>query len=307
MKRLELLAFLLIVTACTPGEQVGEGTEDRQGPPQVYTVNYPLAYFAERIAGDSVEVVFPVPADTDPATWSPAADTVAEYQQADLVLLNGAGYAGWIQRATLSQSRLIDTSAAFADSLIPVADDVTHSHGPAGDHSHGGTAFTTWLDFELAIGQSQAVCDALIRLRPEYETEFRGRLSELERDLRELDEDLNDVARRIGGAPLFFSHPVYQYLVRRYELNGRSLHWEPQEIPDEEQWRELSAARQNHAAVWLIWEGEPHPNVVNRLADMGIESIVFRPSDNRPAEGDYISAMQENVRVLQQAFPPATL
>ena len=27
----------------------------------VYTVNYPLAYFAERIGGDAAEVVLPVP------------------------------------------------------------------------------------------------------------------------------------------------------------------------------------------------------------------------------------------------------
>ena len=37
----------------------------------IYTVNYPLAFFAERIGGDLVEVVFPAPVDEDPAFWSP--------------------------------------------------------------------------------------------------------------------------------------------------------------------------------------------------------------------------------------------
>ncbi|NJN46252.1 MAG: hypothetical protein HC808_06995 [Candidatus Competibacteraceae bacterium] len=36
-------------------------------PLSVYTVNYPLAYFAERIAGEQAEVVFPAPAGRDPA------------------------------------------------------------------------------------------------------------------------------------------------------------------------------------------------------------------------------------------------
>ncbi|MEA3275247.1 MAG: hypothetical protein U9Q81_08160, partial [Pseudomonadota bacterium] len=35
----------------------------------LYTVNYPLQYFAERIAGEHAQVVFPAPADVDPAFW----------------------------------------------------------------------------------------------------------------------------------------------------------------------------------------------------------------------------------------------
>ncbi len=58
---------------------------------QIYTVNYPLAYFAERIAGDLAEIRFPAPPDVDPAFWMPGTDTIAAYQAADRILLNGAG------------------------------------------------------------------------------------------------------------------------------------------------------------------------------------------------------------------------
>ena len=37
----------------------------------VYTVNYPLQSFAERIAGEHAEVHFPAPARIDPAFWEP--------------------------------------------------------------------------------------------------------------------------------------------------------------------------------------------------------------------------------------------
>ena len=50
----------------------------------IYTVNYPLAYFAERIGSEQVEVVFPAPADVDPAFWMPDKATIAAYQQAYL-------------------------------------------------------------------------------------------------------------------------------------------------------------------------------------------------------------------------------
>ncbi len=304
---LKTFACVLAVAACTQSERPTEAIEAGKGLPEVYTVNYPLAYFAERIADESVTVVFPAPADVDPAFWSPSAETIADYQRADLVFLNGAGYAAWIQRATLSQSRLVDTSATLADQLIPVDDTVTHSHGPGGDHSHQGAAFTTWLDMDFAVGQARAVFDALVRLRPENESVFRERLSDLEKDLAELDKRLQDVAGRIGDRPLVFSHPVYQYLVRGYGLNGRSVHWEPHELPGNDQWRELTELLTAHAVAWMIWEDEPLPDTVNRLEGLGIKSLVYRPCGNRPAEGSLVSVMLDNVAALEQAFPAPAL
>ena len=46
-------------------------------PLVISTVNYPLAFFAERVGGDLVRVHFPAPADEDPAYWSPDAETIA--------------------------------------------------------------------------------------------------------------------------------------------------------------------------------------------------------------------------------------
>ena len=298
-----LIALLTLVVACGCDERGGESAEEKTGLPKVYAVNYPLAYFAKRIAGDTIQVVFPAPADVDPAIWVPAVDTVTEFQRADLVLLNGAGYAAWVRRVTLSQSRLVDTSAAFADRLIPIENDVTHSHGPAGDHSHEGTAFTTWLDVEFATAHARAVFEALLRLRPENENEYRRRLGELEQELLALDLELKEVASRIGDQPLLFSHPVYQYFERRYSLNGRSLHWEPGQMPEEEQWRELSGMLSTHAATWMIWEGTPHPEAASRLQSLGVRSLEFRPAGIRPESGDYMSVMQDNLLALQQAFP----
>ena len=42
-----------------------------RGTPLVYTTNYPLEYFVERIAAPVVDVRFLVPGDEDPAYWRP--------------------------------------------------------------------------------------------------------------------------------------------------------------------------------------------------------------------------------------------
>jgi zinc transport system substrate-binding protein len=52
----------------------------------------------------------------------------------------------------------------------------------------------------------------------------------------------------------------------------------------------------------MIWEGEPTPEIVARLEELGVESVVFEPCGNTPDSGDYLSVMQANVRNLEQAF-----
>ena len=94
--------------ACS--QQSGDATPavtEQAVPLSVYVVNYPLQYFAERIGGKHVNVSFPAPQGVDPAYWSPDAEVVVAYQEADVILLNGAGYARWVGRASLPYAKLV--------------------------------------------------------------------------------------------------------------------------------------------------------------------------------------------------------
>jgi len=219
---------------------------------KVYTVNYPLKYFAERIGGELVEVGFPVPKDVDPAFWFPDADIIREYQKADLILLNGAGYAKWINKVTLSRSKLVNTSKSFQEQYLFIENSVTHSHGTGEEHSHGDIAFTTWIDPLLAIRHAEAVKDVLTKKLPEYKGTFEANFSSLKNDLIEIDNSLKDIFAKYSDKPLIASHPVYQYLQRRYQLNLKSVHWEPDEYPNPEKWLELAKILKEHPASLMI-------------------------------------------------------
>jgi hypothetical protein len=56
---------------------------------------------------------FLAPGDEDPAFWQPD-DAAIAFQNADVILMNGAGYSKWAEKVTLPQSKVVDTSAAFA-------------------------------------------------------------------------------------------------------------------------------------------------------------------------------------------------
>jgi len=297
------LVFVAVLLLCSVGSAplMAEGAT-KSDKPTVAVVNYPLKYFAERIAGNHVNVIFPIPADIDPAFWIPEPEGVLAFQSADLILLNGATYSKWLDKVTLPRGKMVNTSRAFKDQYIPVKDSPTHSHGPEGAHVHAGLAFTTWIDFQQAIQHAEAIRDALARLAPEQKNDFEARFSALKGDLLTLNRRMKEIVTNERAHPLVASHPVYAYFARRYGVNIQSVLWEPEEFPSAEQWTQLKGILKEHPAKWIIWEGEPNPDSVDKLKSMGVKSLVVDPCGNVPDQGDFLSVMRQNVENLQSAF-----
>lgn len=294
---------LLMLAACKPAAPLSASADAAGGKPRVLCANYPLYYFAQRLGGDRIEAVFPAPADEDPAFWQPDDADLSEFQSAALILMNGATYSKWAEKASLPAARVVDTSAAFKPRWIEIQDMTTHSHGSSGEHSHGGTAFTTWIDFTQAIEQAEAVRASLARLLPEQAGGFDAEFEKLRGELLDLDRRLEKVGQRLARAPLVASHPIYQYWARRYDFHIASVLWEPETVPDDEAMKELQTVLSKHAAKWMIWEGEPAAESVAKLEALGIQSVVFDPCGNRPESGDFLSVMRANVAAFEASFP----
>lgn len=98
------------------------------------------------------------------------------------------------------------------------------------------------------------------------------------------------------------SHPVYDYFSRRFGLNIVSVHWEPDQVPNNSQLSEFKAILEQHPAQWMIWEGEPVQASVDKLKALGVDSLVFDPCGNVPAQGDFMTVMQKNAEDLRRAF-----
>lgn len=302
MRRTAILIFSAVLSLTLPGHLLAENTS-----PVVFASNYPLQFFAQAIAGEALEVRLP-DIEGDPAYWVPDGEQAAALQSADLVILNGAGYESWLNFVTLRPDRLLDTTAGIENRLLPLEEATVHQHGPEGEHSHTDTAFTTWLDPQLAIEQSRAIAKALSELAPDRAAGFKERLAGLEERLNQLDQELNLAFEQLEGQPVWFSHPVYQYLENRYSINGRSVHWEPDEVPGTRSWIEFQNLARDHYGRLMIWEGEPLEEIRGQLAELGIESVVFDPLGNRPGQGDYFEAMDRNrQRLLDSRIDPSDL
>jgi zinc transport system substrate-binding protein len=287
------IALLMQLTGC--GREQAQQQAIAETAPYIVAVNNPLLYFARRLIGDDIELRLLAPADIDPATWQPAVAEVLQLQGAQLVLLNGAGYSSWLDKIAISADKLVVTGEVVKDKWIELNDTLTHSHGPAGEHAHGGYAFTTWMDMSLARAQAEAVAAALQQRWPGRSEAIAANLTTLSADIDSLDEGYRQQAQRLADRQLIYSHPVYQYFQRRYRLPGFSLHWEPGVMPTEQQWEALQQQLTDPAL--FIWEGEPAALIRDRMASLGLEFVVLDPAANI-SDTDWLAVQRENIARL---------
>jgi zinc transport system substrate-binding protein len=303
------VAVAIGVSFCGCGKQeVAEPGRAEGAKPVVYTTFYPTEYFTWRIAGDLVEAVCPVPEDEDAIFWMPEAEKVAAYQQADLIVLNGADFAKWAAKVSLPESRVVNTAKPFEDEFINFEHATVHSHGPAGEHAHEGLDGHTWVDPVNAKTQAGEIKRALVERFPEHKAAFEQGFAGLTRDLDALDAKLKEYREDYENEPLLASHPTYNYIARRYGWNIRNLDLDPEEMPSDETFEEIGQILEKHPAKYLIWEAYPTEAIAERMQkELGVKSIEFSPcellSEQERQEGvDYLKVMRRNLENIREIF-----
>ncbi len=301
-----LLPLTLLIGACEQKPAAHE-TAKPATTGSVYVTFYPLQYWAERIAGEHVDVVNPCPADADPAHWTPSDAVLEEYQtKADLIIINGASFEHWLGHVSLPEDRIVDTAAAFKDEFIELKDGVTHSHGPGGEHTHVGIDGHTWLNPQNAIRQAQAIEQALAERYQEHAEAFAVNFKALEADLSALDKRLKAVSEKLTDETLLANHPAWNYLARRYGWNLKTYHLDPEEMPDVAAFTKLTMELAQKPARFILWESEPMAEIADRFGkELGLTSIVFSPCESIDAEQveageDFLTMMNANVDRLEQ-------
>jgi zinc transport system substrate-binding protein len=295
------MAALLLLPAFAACGGADE-TEAAELDPVLRAAAYPVAYLAERVAGDVLAVECPVPEDAHPITWQPSRDDLAAFQRATLIVINGANFEQWPATASLPTSRLVDTSRPFEKRLLTY-ETLTHSHGGGGEHTHEGIDGHTWLDPLQAKAQAGAIRDALQRARPDSAAEIEANFAALAVDLDALDARL----RALGEPQLVCSHPAYNYLARRYGWEVTNFDLDPDAPLSEDDLARLAAARDASGARVVLWESEPLPETVARLTELSLRCVLFSPAEvqsaaQRAAGVDYLAIMQANVQRLADAL-----
>jgi len=270
-----------------PAEPLPAPNQIAAAKPVVCVDSYTLSYFAHRIGGSEVEVVFPVPSMVDPNLWQPEEAGLAAYRRADAVLLTGAGYAPWSKSASLQKEKLVDTSAAFASTQ-------TARQSNSGD--------IPWIDFNQAARQAEAVLDIILRLAPDNAELLALNHEMLRQELLELDARMMAAGKAMVGQTLLLSGPGYGCWARRYALRTQTFDVDDGFAFTDERMAALKSLIITHRARWMIWANRSVMEMHKaKFEELGVKSVLFEPCDRRPEGRSWLKVMQDNVRAMEAA------
>ena len=304
VKRLGFVLALKCLLACTGGcetSKIQTPTEEATSPPVVAVTNYPLSFFAKQVAGPWIDVTFPVAKDLSqqgPSGWQPATATVMKMQHADKVFINGGGFESWLPMVTLSESSIVDTSQSIQDEWVEIAQDIAHQHGPEGEKTETETAYSTWVNPDLAIRQARTITDNLIALDPAHKAEYEANFLLLEEQLKALEQLLIERSPFVREGNLIAAQPVYQYLAQATGAKFRNLNWPLNSAIGPQQWAQLDALLEKQKTQGVLWSGKLDEQTAQEFQKRGLHVIRFDTLASAPAEGDYVSHMKANIERL---------
>jgi zinc transport system substrate-binding protein len=242
-----LLLLVVSVTGCRkPNVPDSTSAPNSVFQPDVWCTAWPLYSMTRQLVGDEITVDWLAPpAGFAPASrrnWFPSDDQLAAVQSARLLVDHGPGapYAWWTAMTSLGERKLCNATADFvlAD-YIPVREmQITHSHGPEGDHSHDYLVPFVWHDPALAAKQVRTIAARLVAEWPDHKSGLFARSDAMQKELASAGEALKAVGRRLMElGPVVLATPDLLFAARGLGLpDAQAKLWA--ENTGEQEWRE---------------------------------------------------------------------
>lgn len=324
-RRAPLLLACLAVTlgglgACSTGEPApaqGEAAAPTStaGRLRVVTAVYPLAYAAERIGGDTVEVVNLTPPGAEPHDVELTPQDVVAISEADLVIYE-SGLQPALDEAITGQQVANAFDVAESADLQPAQVQVIgpdeqagDDHGGSGD-DHGGAGGSTldphfWLDPLRYEKVSAAMAAELGRISQTDRMTFDDNVDEFSRQLTTLDGDFAAGLQQCEKKDIVTSHAAFGYLAQRYGLrqvavSGLTGGGEA----DPARMAQITDYVRKHSVRTIYIEPLVDPALGRTVAqETGVSTAVLDPieslTDSSPGR-DYLEIMRANLATLQK-------
>ncbi|WP_083005191.1 zinc ABC transporter substrate-binding protein AztC [Halomonas sp. GT] len=267
---------------------------------------------ARQVGGERITLTSIVGANDDAHVYEPTPADVRHVAQADVVLINGLMFEGFL-------TRLIDASGTKA-SVVTVSEHSVHLEDPQGGHYHfyGDRAVFheapydphAWQSVPNAKAYVARIAEAFCEADPKGCQEYRANQQRYEQALETLEHEIQE---RISTIPesrrtAVVAHHAFRYFEEAYGINFLA----PQGVSTESEATaahvaQLIDAIEKQNAVAVFAENISNPRLVEQIADeAGIALSGTLYSDalsgaDGPA-ATYLDMMRHNVNTLVTAL-----
>jgi zinc/manganese transport system substrate-binding protein len=255
-----------------------------------------LADIARNVGGDRVAVTSIVGPDADAHVYDPRPSDVAALAGADVLLTNGLGFEGWMDRLV--------GSSGFRGRWIVASADIEPLPADGHEDPHA------WQDPRNVVRYVNRISAALAATRPADAASFAVNAERYRRELLALDAQIRKAVDALPPERRRFvtSHDAFGYFARRYGFTILA----PQgwSTDDEASARDVAALiRQLKAgsvrAVFI--ENMTDPRLIERIAAEGGATVggrLYSDALAQPGEpaGTYLGMMKHNLATLLAAL-----
>lgn len=275
-----------------------EGAEPAPRLPVIASFSI-LADLTRNIGGDRIEVAALVGPDGDAHAYQPTPADTKALRDARLVVVNGLGFEGWIDR-------LVKTSKTSAPVVV-----ATKGVSPRKDEdAHGGVDPHAWQSIANTKLYVANIRDSLVAVDPDAAETYRANANAYLAELAELEAEVAAVVATIPPErrKIITTHDAFGYFGTAYGLDfiapeGVATEAEPSARDIARIIRQIEAKK--IPAVFM--ENITNPRTIRRIAaESGARvggtlfSDALSPPDGPAAT--YIDMMRHNVRELAAAL-----
>lgn len=259
-----------------------------------------LADMVEQVGGPLVQVRALVGPNSDAHAFNPTPSDAKALAGADLVVVNGLGFEGWMDRLIKASGfkgrTLVATDGINAIELTTAPDkkEDRHNHDQGHRHSHGkkdthdhqdGVDPHAWQDLANARIYVANIRDALVQLRPDAAAQIQARAGNYLTQIDALDKTLREQFARIapGNRRAIVSHDAFAYLARAYDIEFLPVQgWTTS--------REASAS-DVAALIRQVREGNVRTYFIENMSDARILERIAQETGARPGGRLYSDAL----------------
>lgn len=261
---------------------------------------YPVAYLAEMIGGEVVQVEVVTPPGAEPHEYEPSAQAVAEFTRADVALVSGGGIDVWAERL-LPEVVAQGGKGVNVGALLPLRS--LDQEGKRALDPH------YWLDPVLYREAVPVVRDALIAKDPTHRELYLTNANALEVQLQTLDASYRARLTTCARREVVTAHAAFGYLTAQYGLTMIPIAGlSPESEPALAEMARLSDQVQSTHATTVFFEEFASPKLAETLAkEAGARTAVLSPieglsQEHIVAHDTYLTLMQQNLQALVTAL-----